>query len=195
MPVRFTFALVPLLALAACEGGAEQDASGNAVAAPTAGSASAGGAPLPARTILDGVTQSPEHSSLLAALKAAGLDRVLIGAGPYTVFAPANSAFAKLPPGTAESLMRSESKAQLTELLASHVVPGAVTAADLRSAMQRKGGKTELATMGGAKLTVSEADGALIVTDGKGGTARVAGAEAMHSNGVVHSVDAVLMPR
>jgi uncharacterized surface protein with fasciclin (FAS1) repeats len=195
MPVRFTLVLVPLLALAACEGGAEQNSSGNTVAASRAGSASAGGAPLPARTILDGVTQSPEHSSLLAALKAAGLDRVLIGAGPYTVFAPANSAFAKLPPGTAESLMRSESKAQLTELLASHVVPGVVTAADLRSAMQRKGGKTELATMGGAKLTLSEVDGALIVTDAKGGTARVTGAEVMHANGVVHSVDAVLMPR
>jgi uncharacterized surface protein with fasciclin (FAS1) repeats len=177
MPVRFTFALVPLLALAACEGGAEQMRP-----------AMQWRLPRPARhrravlrslrgPILDGVTQSPEHSSLLAALKAAGLDRVLIGAGPYTVFAPANSAFAKLPPGTAESLMRSESKAQLTELLASHVVPGVVTAADLRSAMQRKGGKTELATVGGAKLTVSEADGALLVTDAKGGTARVAGAE------------------
>jgi uncharacterized surface protein with fasciclin (FAS1) repeats len=187
-------------ALTGCGGGgAEQNATGNVVEAPTAGSASAGGAgqsatPAASGTILEGVTRSADHSNLLAALKAAGLDRVLSGAGPYTLFAPTNAGFAKLPAGTAEGLMRAESKARLTELLASHVVPGVVTAADLRSAMQRKGGRTELATVGGAKLSVSETGGTLVVTDVKGGQARVTGGDGMHSNGVVHGVDAVLMP-
>jgi uncharacterized surface protein with fasciclin (FAS1) repeats len=200
MPVRHTLGLFCLLTLSACGGGTEQNATGNAVEAPTAGSASAGGAqqgatPAASGTILEGVTRSADHSNLLAALKAAGLDRVLSGAGPYTLFAPTNAGFAKLPAGTAEGLMRAESKAQLTELLASHVVPGVVTASDLRSAMQRKGGKTELATVGGAKLSVAEAGGALVVTDAKGGQARVTGGEGLHSNGVLHGVDAVLMPK
>ena len=201
MLVRHTFGPICLLALAACGGGAGENAAGNAVEAPAAGSASAGGAPqgstTPAAsgTVLEGVTRSADHSNLAAALKTAGLDRVLSGAGPYTLFAPTNAGFARLPAGTAQGLMQAESKAQLTELLASHVVPGVVTAADLRSAMARKGGRTELATVGGAKLTVTEADGALVVTDAKGGQARVTGGEGMHSNGVLHPVDGVLMPK
>ena len=188
-----------LIALSSCSDGAEQEATGNAVAAPTAGLASAGGAPQasPAATgtILDGITRSPEHARLVAALKAAGLDRVLSGAGPYTIFAPTDAGFAKLPAATAEGPMRAEAKAQLTELLASHVVPGVVTAADLRNAVRRKGGRTELATVGGATLRVAETDGgALVVTDAKGGQARVTRGDGMYLNGVVHAVDAVLMP-
>ncbi len=182
-----------LLALAACGGGAEQEAAGNAVQAPAAGSASAGGAPAAASTansgtILEGVTRSPDHSNLLAAIKAAGLEKVLAGAGPYTVFAPSNAGFAKLPAGTAESLMRPEAKAQLTGLLTYHVVPGVVTAADLKAAAARRGGKTELATVGGGKLTVAETGGGLVITDAQGGQGRVTKGDMMQSNGVLHIV-------
>jgi uncharacterized surface protein with fasciclin (FAS1) repeats len=185
-----------VLSLAACDGASKQAEPGNATA--TAGSASAGGAAAketPQRTIIDSAAQSPDHTTLVSAVRAAGLEKVLAGAGPYTIFAPTNAAFAKLPAGAAEGLMRPESKAALTRILTYHVVPGVVTAPDLRRALQRRGGKTELASVGGGKLTVSEADGALLVTDAKGNQAKVTHVDAMQSNGVVHVVDGVLMPQ
>jgi len=197
MTPRPPLALLSLLALAACGGGGTRQAeTGNATT--TAGSASAGGAAAketPQRTIIDSASQSPEHTTLAGAVRAAGLEKVLAGAGPYTVLAPSNAAFAKLPAGAAEGLMRPESKAALTRILTYHVVPGVVTAADLRSALQRRGGKTELASIGGGTLTVSEAGGTLLVTDAKGNRARVTHVDAMQSNGVVHVVDTVLMPK
>ncbi|HEX8442957.1 MAG TPA: fasciclin domain-containing protein [Allosphingosinicella sp.] len=199
MPVRLALSLTCFLALGAC---ADQNAAGNQAGnAPPAGSASAGGtvssapAPTSAKTLLEGVGQSADHTTLGAAVKAAGLEKVLAGAGPYTVFAPTNAAFAQLPAGAAEGLMRPESKAALTGILTYHVVPGVVTAADLRAAIRRRGGKTELATVRGGKLTIAEADGALVITDAKGGQSRVTQGDILQSNGVIHVVDAVLMPR
>ena len=197
MTVRPSLPLLAALALAACDGGGTKQAEPGNVTT-TAGSASAGGAAetkAPQRTIIDSAAQSPEHTTLVGAVRAAGLEKVLAGAGPYTIFAPTNAAFAKLPAGTAEGLMRPESKAALTRILTYHVVPGVVTAADLRGALQRRGGKTELATVGGGKLTVAEAEGGLLVTDAKGSQAKVTHVDALQSNGVVHVVDTVLMPR
>jgi uncharacterized surface protein with fasciclin (FAS1) repeats len=206
MSVRLSLPIVSILMLAACGGGGEaakNEGGGNAtIAARTAGSASAsggpvtvGGAPMyPNKTIVENAARSADHTTLVSAVKAAGLDKVLAGAGPYTVFAPTNAAFGQLPAGTTEGLMRPESKAQLTGILTYHVVPGVVTAADLRAAVQRRGGKTELATVGGGKLGVTEADGGIVITDAKGGQARVSQGDVMQSNGVVHVVDAVLMP-
>jgi uncharacterized surface protein with fasciclin (FAS1) repeats len=201
MPVRLAVGLTCLLALAACDSGGQNSSGNPAAQTPPAGSASAGGAAAsppaanPAKTIWDGLSQSPDHTTLGGAVKAAGLEKVLAGAGPYTVFAPTNAAFAKLPAGTAEGLIRPESKAALTGILTYHVVPGVVTAADLRAAMRRRGGKTELASVRGGKLTLTEADGALVITDAKGGQARVTQGDVMQSNGVVHVVDTVLMPK
>jgi uncharacterized surface protein with fasciclin (FAS1) repeats len=202
MPVRLAVSLTCLLALAACDGGGGNASGGNlAGQTPPAGSASAGGTvgPTPAatsaKTILEGVNQSADHTTLGGAVKAAGLEKVLAGAGPYTVFAPTNAAFAKLPAGAAEGLMRPESKAALTGILTYHVVPGVVTAADLRAAMRRRGGKTELASVRGGKLTLTEANGTLVISDAKGGQARVRQGDVMQSNGVVHVIDTVLMPK
>jgi uncharacterized surface protein with fasciclin (FAS1) repeats len=187
--------------LAACQQGGE--AGNRTVANTTAGadSASGGGTTvggaqmLPTKTIIDNASQSSEHTTLVSAVKAAGLTQTLSGAGPYTVFAPTNAAFQKLPAGTAEGLMRPESKGALTGILTNHVVPGVVTAKDLAGAIERGGGKAQLATVGGGTLTATQANGSITVTDSKGGQARVTQADVMQSNGVVHVVDALLMPQ
>ena len=192
------------LTLAGCQGG---DADGNQAApaqnGTAADSASAsggapvtvGGAPMYAnKTIVENASASADHTTLVSAVKAAGLDQTLSGAGPYTVFAPTNAAFAKLPAGTVDGLLKPESKGQLTGILTYHVVPGVVLASDLLNSIERGNGKAELATVGGGKLTATEADGAIVLTDAKGGQARVTQGDVMQSNGVVHVVDAVLMP-
>ena len=140
------------------------------------------------------IAGSGEHKTLARAIQAAGLSATLSGAGPYTLFAPTDAAFAKLPAGAAEGLMQPGSKGQLTRLLVFHAVPGVVMAQDLERAIDKAGGKAKLATLGGGTLTFSRADGGLSVTDGRGGVARVTRADAAQSNGVVHSVDGVLMP-
>lgn len=193
------------IALAGCQQGS--DAGGNQAAGATpstatAGSASAsggpvtvGGAPMhPNKTIIENASTSSDHTTLVGAVKAAGLEKTLSGAGPYTVFAPTNAAFAKLPVGAAEGLMKPEGKGALTGILTYHVVPGVVLAADLRRSIEKGGGKAEIATVGGGKLTATDAGGTLTVTDAKGGQARVTQGDVMQSNGVVHVVDAVLMP-
>jgi uncharacterized surface protein with fasciclin (FAS1) repeats len=128
------------------------------------------------------------------AVQAAGLAPTLSGAGPYTVFAPTDAAFAKLPAGTVDNLLKPDGKSKLTGLLTYHVVPGVVLADDLRRAVQSGGGKAELATVGGGKVTATDAGGTLVITDAKGGQSRVTQGDVMQSNGVVHVVDAVLMP-
>ena len=189
------------LALAGCGSG---DGDGNQAAADqnVSGAASAdaapvtvGGAPMyPNKTIVENASASADHTILVNAVKAAGLEQTLSGAGPYTVFAPTNAAFAKLPAGAVEGLMKPESKGQLTGILTYHVVPGVVLAEDLKRSIERGKGKAELATVGGGTLTASEADGVIVLTDAKGGQARVTQGDVMQSNGVVHVVDAVLMP-
>lgn len=187
--------IIGIASLAACgQGGESENAQ---IERSTIGSASGsgGGAANSGKTIGDTLAQSAEHSTLNSAFKAAGLSETMAGAGPYTLFAPTNAAFQKLPAGTAEGLMQPQSKAALTGLLTHHVVPGVVTAKDLAAAIERGGGKAELATMHGGTLTAAQADGRITISDGNKNVAQVTQADMIQSNGVVHAVDAVLMPQ
>ncbi len=156
-----------------------------------------GGAPMFAsKTIVENAVNSKDHTTLVAAVKAAGLVDTLSGPGPFTVFAPTNAAFAKLPAGTVETLVQPQNKAQLTSILTYHVVPGAYTAKDLMALVKQGGGEATLKTAQGEPLTVAMARSGkgLTVTDTKGNTARVTTANVMQSNGVIHVVNGVLMP-
>ncbi len=174
---------------------AEESGERNAAGAASGNAAeTAAGQPAAEGTIAQSLGGSADHSTLVGALRAAGLEATLAGPGSYTIFAPTNAAFAKLPDGAAESLMQAEQKARLTSILTYHVVPGVVMAADLAKAVEAAGGKAVLATLGGGNLTVTGADGALVITDAAGGQARLIQPDGMQSNGVVHAIDAVLMP-
>jgi uncharacterized surface protein with fasciclin (FAS1) repeats len=155
-----------------------------------------GGAPMSAsKTIVENAVNSKDHTTLVAAVKAAGLADTLSGTGPFTVFAPTNAAFSKLPAGTVDSLVKPESKAMLTGILTYHVVPGRMTAADLVKAVKDGGGKASLKTVAGGTLTVMDAGGGkLSITDSKGGKSMVTISDVMQSNGVIHVVDTVLIP-
>lgn len=144
------------------------------------------------QTIGQSIGQNADLSSFGGALKTAGLDTTLTGNQPYTVFAPSNAAFEKLP--DAQALMQPDAKGRLTDTLTYHIVPGVVTAKDLQAAIEKKGGKAQIATVGGANLTASNDGGTIVITDVKGGQARVSQADMLQSNGVVHVVDTVLSP-
>src|ERR1700744_6113583 len=155
-----------------------------------------GGAPMyPSKNIVQNAVNSKDHTTLVAAVKAAGLVDTLSGPGPFTVFAPTNAAFAKLPAGTVDMLLKPENKAQLTQVLTYHVVPGRMTKAELMSKMGAMGGKVELTTVEGGKLWVASEGGKLWVWDENGGKAEVAIPDVMQSNGVIDVVDTVLMPK
>jgi uncharacterized surface protein with fasciclin (FAS1) repeats len=130
----------------------------------------------------------------VAAVKAAGLVETLQGKGPFTVFAPTNAAFTKLPSGTVDTLLKPENKSQLTGVLTYHVVAGKMTAQDLAAKVKAGGGKTTLTTVQGATLTVTPSGNSLTITDQKGGKSTVTIADVMQSNGVIHVVDSVLIP-
>ena len=148
----------------------------------------------PSRTIVQNAVNSKDHTTLVAAVKAAGLVETLQGPGPFTVFAPTNKAFGKLPKGTVETLVKPENKATLTGIFTYHVVPGRYTAQDL-TLVARGGGQARLATANGEQLTLdNRAATALIVTDRKGDQAVVTIPNVLQSNGVIHVVDAVLLP-
>ena len=154
-----------------------------------------GGAPMyPTKTIVENAVNSKDHTTLVAAVKAAGLVDTLSGAGPFTVFAPTNAAFAKLPAGTVESLVQPENKDKLTAILTYHVVPGRVTAADLMKQIKAGGGTAELKTVQGESLTATMKGKNVIITDAKGDMARVTIPNVMQSNGVIHVIDTVLIP-
>ena len=146
------------------------------------------------KTIVENAANSKDHTTLVAAVKAAGLAETLSGAGPFTVFAPTNAAFAKLPAGTVDTLLKPENKAMLTGILTYHVVPGRLTATDIAAQARANGGKAVLTTVQGAKLTVWEKDGSWYVSDAKGGTAKIGPADVLQSNGVIHVIDGVLLP-
>jgi uncharacterized surface protein with fasciclin (FAS1) repeats len=154
-----------------------------------------GGAPMyPSKNIVQNAVNSKDHTTLVAAVKAAGLVDTLQSPGPFTVFAPTNDAFAKLPAGTVDTLLKPENKAKLTNVLTYHVVPGRLTAKDLMEKVKAGGGKAMLKTVEGDQLTFQEKDGKLWVIDAKGGTAQVTIRNVMQSNGVIHVVDTVLLP-
>ena len=155
-----------------------------------------GGAPmLASKDIIDNAVNSKDHTTLVAAVKAAGLVDTLKSAGPFTVFAPVNAAFAALPAGTVDTLLKPESKGMLTGILTYHVVSGKMDAAALTKAIAAGGGKATLKTVAGGNLTAMAAGGGVTITDEKGGTAKVTIADVYQSNGVIHVVDKVLLPK
>ncbi|AVJ33494.1 MAG: fasciclin domain-containing protein [Stenotrophomonas indicatrix] len=155
-----------------------------------------GGVPMYAnKTIVENASTAQNLSTLVTAVKAAGLVDTLSGKGPFTVFAPDNQAFAKLPAGTVETLLKPENKAKLTQVLTYHVVPGTYTSTQLTAAARSHGGSSTLKTVQGEALTVKLQDGKVWVVDAKGGKSAVTTADVRQSNGVVHVVDSVLMPK
>jgi uncharacterized surface protein with fasciclin (FAS1) repeats len=155
-----------------------------------------GGAPMyPSKNIVENAVNSKDHTTLVAAVKAAGLVDTLESPGPFTVFAPTNEAFARLPKGTVATLLKPENKDKLTAVLTYHVVAGRLTAQDLASMVDHMGGKATLKTVQGEDLTVERRGKShLTVTDAKGGVAEITIADVLQSNGVIHVIDNVLIP-
>jgi len=155
-----------------------------------------GGAPMyPSKNIIQNAVNSKDHTTLVAAVKAGGLVDTLSGPGPFTVFAPTNAAFAKLPPGTVDNLLKPENKGTLTKVLTYHVVPGRMTALNLMKAVKDGEGEAKLKTVAGDWIVVKQAGpGKLTVTDDKGDIAMVTIADVLQSNGVIHVIDTVLLP-
>jgi uncharacterized surface protein with fasciclin (FAS1) repeats len=149
---------------------------------------------LPSKNIVQNALNSDDHTTLVAAVKAASLVDTLEGPGPFTVFAPTNEAFAKLPTGTVDTLLMTDNKATLTKILTYHVVAGKMDSKDLAKAIKAGNGKATLNTVSGGKLWASMQGKDIIVTDEKGGTARVTISNVYQSNGVIHVIDTVLMP-
>lgn len=146
-------------------------------------------------TIIDAAVGTPQLSTLVTAVKAADLVSTLNGDGPFTVFAPTDSAFAKLPAGTVETLVKPENKSALTNILTSHVVAGNLSAADIVAKVEANGGKAYVRTLSGAKLKIRQYGDKLYIKDESGGTSYVTIADIMKSNGTVHVIDGVLLPK
>jgi uncharacterized surface protein with fasciclin (FAS1) repeats len=153
-----------------------------------------GAAMYPTKTIVENAVNSKDHTTLVTAVQAAGLVETLSGPGPFTVFAPTNAAFAKLPAGTVETLVKPENKGTLTSILTYHVVAGKVSASQLMGMITQGGGKTELKTLNGGMLTARVEGGKVVLTDAKGGKATVTQADVFQSNGVIHVTDGVSLP-
>ena len=146
------------------------------------------------KNIIENAVNSADHTTLVAAVKAAGLVDTLSGAGPFTVFAPTNAAFAKLPAGTVDTLLQPANRAMLTSVLTYHVVPGRITAADLMSQIRAGGGSARLTTVQGGVLTAQMMGSTVMLVDAKGGMSHVTQANVFQSNGVIHVTDAVSIP-
>jgi uncharacterized surface protein with fasciclin (FAS1) repeats len=161
----------------------------------SAGTKMVGGAAMfPNKDIIDNAVNSRDHTTLVAAVKAAGLVDTLKGNGPFTVFAPTNTAFSALPAGTVDTLLKPENKGTLTQVLTYHVVPGRVDAAALSQQIKAGGGKAMLKTASGGTLTASMRGNDVVIMDAKGGAAVVTTSDVYQSNGVIHVVDKVLLP-
>ena len=148
----------------------------------------------PTKNIIENAVNSADHTTLVAAVKAAGLVETLEGAGPFTVFAPTNEAFNKLPAGTVETLLKPENKATLSKVLTYHVVAGRFSAQDLMKMIKEGNGKAELTTVEGGKLWAMQNGKTIVLKDEKGDTATVTIANVFQSNGVIHVIDTVVMP-
>ncbi len=181
---RTSFLLAGLGALALSTGSAAQARN------PMVG----GAAMYSTRNIVQNAVNSKDHTTLVAAVKAAGLVDTLSSKGPFTVFAPTNAAFAKLPAGTVETLVKPENKATLTSILTYHVVPGRITAGQIAAMAARHRGTATLKTVQGENLRFMKRGGGWMIIDAKGGKSRITVANVMQSNGVIHVVDTVLMP-
>lgn len=181
-----TFALSAGLALAAAL------PLGAAVAAnPMVG----GAAMLVEKDIIDNAVNSKDHTTLVAAVKAAGLVETLKGTGPFTVFAPTNAAFSALPAGTVDTLLKPENKATLTGILTYHVVSGSVMSGALVDLIKKGGGMAKIKTVAGGELTARQSGDKVVIADAKGGTATVTIADVKQKNGVIHVIDKVLLPK
>lgn len=154
-----------------------------------------GGAPMHSnRNIIENASNSKDHTTLVAAVKAAGLVDTLSGTGPFTVFAPTNAAFDALPKGTVDTLLKPDNKATLTKILTYHVVPGRLTSTDIEALAAKSGGTAELKTVQGETLKAMRDGSTWVVVDSKGNKAAITTADVLQSNGVIHVVDKVLMP-
>ena len=180
-----TLAVVALLGTAGVQTAAAQKAKTVMVV---------GAAMYPTKNIIENAVNSKDHTTLVAAVKAAGLVETLSGPGPFTVFAPTNEAFNALPAGTVDNLVKPENKETLTKILTYHVVAGRMTAADLMKAIKDGGGKATLTTVQGETLTAMMKGKHIELKDEKGGIATVTIADVMQSNGVIHVINKVLMP-
>jgi uncharacterized surface protein with fasciclin (FAS1) repeats len=175
--------------------GDESMAGASASASASVSVPTVGGAPMyPNRTIVQNAVNSRDHTTLVKAVQAAGLVDTLSGAGPFTVFAPTNAAFAKLPAGTVDTLLQPANKSMLTNVLTYHVVPGRKTAANIMADIRAGGGTATYQTAAGGTLRARMSGNAVLLTDAKGGQSRVTQADVMQSNGVIHVVDTVLLP-
>ena len=200
-----TVSVAALLAVAACGNNerkvektpAEAMPAEPAAMAPASTEPMVGGVAMnPADNIVANASKAPNLTTLVAAVQAAGLAATLQGPGPFTVFAPDNAAFEKIPAATREGWMKPAEKAALTKILTYHVVPGRLTAADIAAEAQKGGGTATLTTVQGEKLMVKDAGGGKwTITDAKGGTSTIVQADVGQSNGVVHVIDTVLMPK
>ncbi|MFY9740950.1 MAG: fasciclin domain-containing protein [Candidatus Sulfotelmatobacter sp.] len=148
----------------------------------------------PSKNIIQNAVNSADHTTLVAAVKAAGLVETLEGPGPFTVFAPTNEAFAKLPPGTVDNLLKPENKETLVKILTYHVVPGRLSLMDLKKQIKAGHGQAELKTVSGGTLTAMMQDGNVVLKDEKGDIAHITIPNVFQSNGVIQVIDTVLMP-
>jgi len=183
--------------LAGCAGtmATSSNSSSGAMASSSSNTKMVGGAPMfPNRDIVDNAVNSKDHTTLVAAVKAAGLVDTLKGAGPFTVFAPTNAAFTALPAGTVDTLLKPENKATLTQVLTYHVVPGRLDGAALAQQIRAGNGSARLATASGGTLVATMSGNNVIVTDSKGNRSTVTISDVYQSNGVIHVVDKVLLP-
>jgi len=176
-----------LILVAGCDR-ANKAADGNAPASAEAADAAGNS------TIADGLAGNASDSKFVAAAKSVGLDKTLAGPGPYTVLVPSDAAFDKLPAGALDALMKPDSRAQLTGVLTYHILPGTILVADITKAIDNGKGKAVLATMGGATLTATKDGDKIVLADAAGTKAVITGVDDKRSNGVVHQIDAVLMP-
>ena len=201
-PTRFsilaTVSAAAMLALAACSPKAEStaEAPADGAMAPATADPMVGGASMsPGDTVVTNAAKASNLTTLVAAVTAAGLGETLSGPGPFTVFAPDNTAFEKIPAATREALLTPAMKADLTKILTYHVVPGRLTAADIAAQAQAAGGTATLTTVQGETLKVSAGpNNTWVITDSKGVTSTITQADVGQSNGIVHVIDTVLMP-
>jgi uncharacterized surface protein with fasciclin (FAS1) repeats len=179
----------------ACIGGVALSLAATAAIAASEKTVTVGGAPMyPSKNIVENAVNSKDHTTLVAAVKAAGLVDTLSGPGPFTVFAPTNAAFAALPAGTVDTLLKPENKGQLTKVLTYHVVPGRLTAADLAAQIKAGGGKATLKTASGGTLTASMMGNRIMVQGAGGGMGHMTVGDVFQSNGVIHVIDGVVLP-